>query len=254
MQLIDAGYEQSGPRHPVLIRRSRFLWCGRPACNTQPRGLMTRLTICHIIGIRLNFSNAFPVMKMLNLQSESSPRWLRQVEEHLDEVLIDHAHCEKKAAGVAMNLLFAYVDNEPLCRAMTEIVNEELDHFHQVLELLKQRDIRFRRLKPGPYGRKLNDLVSRQEPQRAVDRLLVAALIEARSCERFCLLRDHLTDSKLCEFYGSLFKSEARHHSTYVQLAKSFADEERVRTRLEELARDEAEILAEGCPLPRMHS
>ncbi len=191
---------------------------------------------------------------MLNLQSVSSTRWLRQVEQHLDEVLIDHAHCEKKAAGTAMNLLFAYVDNEPLCRAMTEIVNEELDHFHQVLDLLRQRGVRFRRLKPGTYGRRLHELVSRQEPQRAVDRLLVAALIEARSCERFCLLRDHVEDPRLSEFYGSLFESEARHHSTYVKLAKGFADEEAVRERLEQLAVEEARIIDEGCPLPRMHS
>jgi tRNA-(ms[2]io[6]A)-hydroxylase len=153
-----------------------------------------------------------------------------------------------------MNLLFAYVDNEALSRAMTEIVNEELDHFHQVLDLLRRRGVRFRRIKPGPYGRQLNDLVSKQEPQRAVDRLLVAALIEARSCERFSLLRDHLPDRELAEFYGGLFESEARHHSTYVRLARMFADQRQVEQRLEELAAAEARILAERHPLPRMHS
>src|SRR5687768_18335448 len=96
---------------------------------------------------------------MLNLQSASSERWLRQVDSHLDEILIDHAHCEKKAAGTAMNLLFAYVENKSLCEAMTEIIREELEHFHQVLEILASRGIRFRRLKPSQYGRKLNDLV-----------------------------------------------------------------------------------------------
>lgn len=191
---------------------------------------------------------------MLNLQSDSSTRWLRQVAENLDEVLIDHAHCEKKAAGTAMNLLFAYVDNTELCREMTEIVREELEHFNLVLELLARRGVRFRRLRPGDYGRLLNDLVRKLEPWRAVDRLLVASLIEARSCERFCLLRDHLPDRELAEFYGSLFESEARHHSTYVRLAKSFADERQVRERLEELAAVEAAIISEGCPLPRMHS
>jgi tRNA-(ms[2]io[6]A)-hydroxylase len=191
---------------------------------------------------------------MLNLQSVTPNDWLSQVRENLDEILIDHAHCEKKAAGTAMNLLFAYVDNEALSRAMTEIVNEELDHFHQVLDLLRRRGVRFRRIKPGPYGRQLNDLVSKQEPQRAVDRLLVAALIEARSCERFSLLRDHLPDRELAEFYGGLFESEARHHSTYVRLARMFADQRQVEQRLEELAAAEARILAERHPLPRMHS
>lgn len=191
---------------------------------------------------------------MLSLQSTSSERWLRQVDDHLDEILIDHAHCEKKAAGCAMNLLFAYVDNEQLCKAMTEIVNEELDHFHQVIDLLKQRGVRFRRLKPSNYGRQLNDLVRKQEPQRAVDRLLVASLIEARSCERFDLLRRHLGDRQLADFYDSLFASEARHHASYVKLAKEFAPDAEVDQRLDELAAEEAKIIARGDELPRMHS
>jgi tRNA-(ms[2]io[6]A)-hydroxylase len=103
----------------------------------------------------------------------------------LDEILIDHAHCGKKAAGTAMNLLFAYVENQDLCREMTEIVNEELEHFHLVLDILNRRQIPFRRLKPSTYGRQLNDLVRKNEPHKAIDRLLVACLIEARSCERF---------------------------------------------------------------------
>ncbi|MEZ6118208.1 MAG: tRNA-(ms[2]io[6]A)-hydroxylase [Pirellulaceae bacterium] len=191
---------------------------------------------------------------MLSLQSETSARWLSQIDDHLEELLIDHAHCEKKAAGTAMNLIFAYVENEDLCREMVEIVNEELEHFELVLDLLKRRGIRFRRLTPSSYGRKLNDLVRKNEPQRAVDRLLVAGLIEARSCERFDLLRQHVKDSELSEFYGSLFESEARHHSTYVRLAKYFADEATVHQRLEELAAAEAAILAEGDAVVRMHS
>lgn len=191
---------------------------------------------------------------MLNLKSKTSERWLAQVDENLEEVLIDHAHCEKKAAGTAMNLLFAYVDNQPLTEAMTEIVNEELEHFHMVLEHLGKRDIAFRKLKPSSYGRRLNDLVRKNEPDRAVDRLLVAGLIEARSCERFDLLKDHIKDQELAEFYGGLFESEARHHTTYVKLAKDFASEAEVRTRLTELADAEALILDEGDPFARMHS
>ncbi|MCU0876073.1 MAG: tRNA-(ms[2]io[6]A)-hydroxylase, partial [Pirellulaceae bacterium] len=163
---------------------------------------------------------------MLNLQSATHERWLRQVGEHLDQILIDHAHCEKKAAGTAMNLFFAYVEDQDLCQAMTEIVNEELAHFHLVIDLLNRRGIRFRRQTPSQYGRRLNDLVRKQEPQRAVDRLLVAGLIEARSCERFDLLRKHIQDRELADFYDSLFESEARHHSTYVRLAKHYASDE----------------------------
>ena len=191
---------------------------------------------------------------MLHLRSDTDERWLRQVDAHLDQVLIDHAHCEKKAAGTAMNLIFHYVENRELCVAMTEIVEEELEHFHMVLDLLERRGIRFRRIKPSQYGRKLNDLVRKQEPQRAVDRLLVAGLIEARSCERFHALARHVDDAELAEFYGSLFESEARHHAAYSRLARHFASDAEVEERLDELAELEAEIIAAGESLPRMHS
>lgn len=193
---------------------------------------------------------------MLNLASDTNQRWLEQVDQHLDEILIDHAHCEKKAAGVAMNLMFAYVDKAELCRELSEIVNEELDHFMQVLDLLEKRDIPFRKLKPSLYGRELNDLVRKQEPYRAVDRMLVACIIEARSCERFCMLKDHIKDRdpELAEFYGSLFESEARHHTTYVRMAKLFQSDQEVKDRLKELAAKEAELIREVYPLPRMHS
>jgi tRNA-(ms[2]io[6]A)-hydroxylase len=129
-----------------------------------------------------------------------------------------------------------------------------LEHFRLVIELLGRRGIRFRRLKPSSYGRRLNDLVRKQEPARAVDRLLVAGLIEARSCERFHALAEHVRDPELAEFYGSLFESEARHHTTYTRLATHFASEPEVFARLDELAALEAEIIGEGEELPRMHS
>ncbi len=191
---------------------------------------------------------------VLHLQSTTDERWLHQVDANLDEILIDHAHCEKKAAGTALNLIFHYVEDIELCREMTEIVNEELEHFHLVIDLLAHRGVRFRRLKPSQYGRKLNDLVRKQEPQRAVDRLLVAGLIEARSCERFQALSEHVEDEELATFYRSLFESEARHHATYTRLAMHFAPEAEVMWRLDELAAAEAAIIAEGEELPRMHS
>jgi tRNA-(ms[2]io[6]A)-hydroxylase len=191
---------------------------------------------------------------MLHLQSATSARWLTQVDADLPSILIDHAHCEKKAAGTALNLVFAYVENLELCREMTAIVNEELEHFHLVLDLLARRGIRFRRLTPSSYGRELNDLVRKQEPQKAVDRLLVAGLIEARSCERFHVLAEHVKDAELSQFYRSLFESEARHHATYTRLATHFAPESDVMARLDELAAAEAAIINRGEELPRMHS
>lgn len=191
---------------------------------------------------------------MLSLQSNSSERWLNQVDRSLPDILVDHAHCEHKAAATAMSLFGAYIENADLCQEMTRIVAEELEHFHMVLALLKRRNIAFRKLPPGNYGRDLNKLVRGNEPGRAVDRLLIAGLIEARSCERFSLLAKHVQDSELADFYSSLFESEARHHTTYVKLARDFAKESTVKQRLTELAAAEAAIIEQGCLLPRMHS
>lgn len=191
---------------------------------------------------------------MLSLHDRTGDGWVDLVAGHLDDLLVDHAHCEKKAAGVAMNLLFSYVDCLPLARAMTEIVEEELQHFRMVLDLLQRRGIPFRKLSPAPYGARLHEQVRRQEPDRAVDRLLVAGLIEARSCERFALLRDRVDDAELSAFWGGLFESEARHHSTYVRLAKEFRPESVVIARLEALAAAESAILADRHPCPRMHA
>lgn len=195
------------------------------------------------------------MIKMLGLKSATDDRWLAQVDANLEAVLIDHAHCEKKAARTALNLIGAYdVDDDFLCRELEAIVVEELEHFRLVLELLKRRGIAYRRLKPSAYGKKLNALVRSREPARAVDRLLVAGLIEARSCERFAALRDHISDAELSHFYGSLFESEARHHAIYLRLAQGFAPAAEVAERLDWLAEREAEILVASDPRVRMHS
>lgn len=193
---------------------------------------------------------------MLHLKSTSTARWLAQVDARLDLILVDHAHCERKAASTAMNLMTSYTENRQVCREMTTIVLEELEHFERVLGLLDRRGIVFRRLTPGPYGRELNALTRSGQPDRAVDRLLIASLIEARSCERFRLLSEHLRDrdGELADFYADLFESEARHHTTYVQLAADFAPLPVVKARLDQLSEAEAEIISAGSDLPRMHS
>ena len=150
-----------------------------------------------------------------------------------------------------MNLISSYVEKQQLVQALCVIVTEELEHFQLAMELLAARRIGLRRIKPSNYGRQLNELVRKQEPGRAIDRLLVAALIEARSCERFGILRDHI---ELAHFYGNLFESEARHHSTYLQAARLFGAESVVDSRLEAIADREAEIISLGDILPRMHS
>jgi tRNA-(ms[2]io[6]A)-hydroxylase len=192
---------------------------------------------------------------ILSLASETPPAWVAEVvEPNLEEVLVDHAHCEKKAAGTAVNLIFAHVEHPELARELSEIAREELEHFELVLALLSRRGMSFRRQFPSSYGARLSELVRKEKPGRFVDRMLIAALIEARSCERFALLRDRLADRELASFYGELYASEARHHATYVRMAATFADRETVNARLAELARAEAEIIADTDGLPRLHS
>ncbi len=191
---------------------------------------------------------------MLSLKSETSPDWIARIEPHMDEVLIDHAHCEKKAAGTAMNMIFSYVEHPEFVVPLTEVVEEELLHFRQVIEVLVSRGKKLVGQPQSSYGRRLSALIRTTEPDKAVDRCCVAALIEARSCERFTLLRDHLSDRRLADFYGTLLESEARHHALYLRLAEHFAEKEVVWGRLEQLAVEEAAIVADGDSIPRLHA
>ena len=191
---------------------------------------------------------------MLSLKSETPPEWVARIEPHMDEVLVDHAHCEKKAAGTAMNMIFSYVEHPQFVVPLTEVVEEELLHFRQVIELITARGGKLVGQPQSSYGRRLGALIRTAEPHKVVDRCCVAALIEARSCERFTLLRDHLGDRHLADFYGTLLESEARHHALYLRLAEHFADKGDIWSRLEHLAGEEAAIVADGDPIPRLHA
>lgn len=180
--------------------------------------------------------------------------WVEQSLGNLDEVLIDHAHCERKAAGVALNLLCRYPSNVDLIRALPSIAREELEHFEQVHRLLEARGTALRPLTPPPYGAKLKTLVRAPEPQRFLDSLLVAALIEARSHERLGLLGEYCPEPDLAAFYRGLMASEARHYGVYWLLAVSAFPPETVDDRLSALGIAEAEILATLHPQPRIHS
>ena len=151
---------------------------------------------------------------MLGLAAPSSPEWLARALAHLDEVLIDHAHCEKKAASTAVSLLFRYPDRAAMLPVLSALAREELAHFEQVLALLAKRGIAYGRLKPGPYATELLAAVRPQEPERLVDTLLCLSLIEARSCERMRLLSETVDDTELAAFYRGLLASEARHHQS----------------------------------------
>lgn len=184
--------------------------------------------------------------RVLHLASATAPGWARDAISQLDELLVDHAHCEKKAASTALNLIFRYVDQENIVGALSPLAREELQHFEQVLRLLRSRGLALSRLQPAPYAARLHDAINKEEPQRLVDTLLCCALIEARSCERMTLLAAALEeagDADLAGFYRSLLASEARHFRTYLDLALPVLGATHARRRLEVLAAHEATCL-----------
>jgi len=156
-----------------------------------------------------------------------TPRgWIEQAarSESLPILLIDHAHCEKKAASTAMNLMFRYVDRSDLLNKMSRLAREELIHFEQCLSLMEARGIRYGHLSPSRYAAGLRQAVRTSEPGRLIDLLIIGAFIEARSCERFAALAPYL-DEELAKFYRSLLKSEGRHYQDYLGLAQAYAGE-----------------------------
>ncbi|URR34674.1 tRNA isopentenyl-2-thiomethyl-A-37 hydroxylase MiaE [Thermosynechococcus sp. HN-54] len=188
------------------------------------------------------------------LVQPTRPEWVMQAIAHLDTILLDHSHCERKAASVAINLMFRYPSHKRLVDALTDIAQEELEHFRQVNQQLERRHIALAPLSAPPYASRLNAAVRPQEPDRFLDTLLVCALIEARSHERLQLLAQHCPDRELAEFFASLVTSEARHYGTYWYLAYEFFGQEAVENRLRKLATLESEILSTPYPLPRIHS
>lgn len=191
---------------------------------------------------------------MLNLASDSEPGWATAMVPHLPELLLDHAHCEKKAASTAINLIFKYQFLPELMAPLSAHAREELEHFELCLTELTRRGWVFGPLEPSPYAAALFKAVRHGEPERLADTLLVMSLIEARSCERMKLLSESLPDPGLAELYRSLLASEARHHTTFVDLAATRIGREAVRARLPELAAHEAEVLATLPREARMHS
>ena len=194
------------------------------------------------------------IPKIKYIKKPTSQAWIEQAIANLDTVLLDHSHCERKAAGVALNLMFRYPSSAKLIKMLTAIAREELEHFEQVNQWLERRNIPLAPLNSPPYGAALNSQVRRNEPERMLDLLLVYCLIEARSHERLGLLSDYCPDQELAKFYRGLMASEARHYGVYWILATTYFEQEIVDKRLDELAIFESEILSNLHPEPRIHS
>ena len=192
--------------------------------------------------------------KIKFLKQATLNEWLELALSNLDTILLDHSHCERKAAGVALNLMFRYPSETKLVRQLTAIAQEELEHFEQVNQILEQRGIPLAPLSAPPYGAGLKAVIRRHEPGRLLDSLLVSALIEARSHERLGLLGTHCPDAELAKFYRGLMASEARHYGIYWVLATTYFERSEVTERLEELSTIESDLLATLHPEPRIHS
>ena len=170
-----------------------------------------------------------PVIEFLPCKTPDA--WISAAVGYLPVLMIDHANCEKKAAATAMSLMHRYTDNTGLLNKMSRLAREELRHFEQVLKLMSQRGITYESVTASRYAQGLRDKVRKKDPQKLVDTLIVGALIEARSCERFAALAPHV-DSELGDFYVSLLKSESRHFMDYITLANSLEDRDVVEDRL----------------------
>jgi len=192
---------------------------------------------------------------MLHLAAPTPSDWAERALDHVDAILLDHAHLEKKAAGTAVGLLFRYPEVAALQQPLAALAREELAHFEGVLRHLARRGVAFARQKPGRYAGRLHRVARTDPAHHLLDTLLVASVIEARSCERLGLLAAALApvDAALAGYYESLLASEARHHGEYVHLAELCHPPDAVRERLAEIAAHEASVVAGAAFEPRLH-
>lgn len=196
-----------------------------------------------------------PVLEFLHVPTPQA--WQSAALDHLPELLIDHANCEKKAASNAISLIYRYVEHPHLLQKMSRLAREELRHFEQVVDLMTELDIEYAQLGPARYAAGLHQLINKHEPQRLVDSLICGAVVEARSCERFATLIPVLPEH-IAQLYQGLLKSEARHFQDYLQLAQGFADvssvEINVPQRVEAFLQADAELITSEDAEFRFHS
>lgn len=182
---------------------------------------------------------------MLGLKLATDPRWVSIAKMNIEDILVDHAYCEQKAATTGISMIVQYPDKEELVRVMTDLVEEEWQHFRRVLDELHKRGYKLGKARKDEYANQLLQHVRKGHHPNVhlMDKLLVNALIEARSCERFRLLSLEVEDDELKAFYHELMASEAGHYRTFLDLAKRYMDPEVVKARWNELLEIEADIL-----------
>ena len=192
-----------------------------------------------------------PAVEFLRVPTPDA--WLASAVERVPELLIDHANCEKKAASTALALTYRYVADTQLLRVMSRLAREELRHFEQVVDLLEQLEIPYVQLSASRYAGELQKLIRRNEPERLVDTLVMGAVVEARSCERFVRLVDCLPP-ELAGLYRQLVHSEARHFLDYLALAEARGGAEAVAARVAVFLDADASLVTQDDDLFRFHS
>jgi tRNA-(ms[2]io[6]A)-hydroxylase len=182
---------------------------------------------------------------MLGLRLPTDPRWANIVDKNIEEILTDHAYCEQKAASNAISIIVKFPQFPDVVDAMGELVREEMEHFQQVHREIRKRGLTLGRERKDEYIHDLLSFITKggDEEQQFVERMLFAAMVEARSCERFRLLSEELTDPGLRQFYRDLMESEARHYTLFINFAKKYAKRIDVQKRWNEFLDFEATLM-----------
>ncbi|WP_333878611.1 tRNA-(ms[2]io[6]A)-hydroxylase [Flavobacterium sp.] len=187
-------------------------------------------------------------MSVLKLKLPTDPRWVNIVETNIGEILSDHAWCEQKAATNAINLIINNSEKEDLVTAMLAISIEEMEHFKMVHDIIKQRGLTLERERKDDYVNELAKYMKQSSDgsreSGLIERLLFAAMIEARSCERFKVLSENIKDAELAKFYRDLMESEASHYTTFIGFARKYAETVDVDKRWQEWLDFEAQVIA----------
>jgi tRNA-(ms[2]io[6]A)-hydroxylase len=192
---------------------------------------------------------------MLGLKLPTDPRWVNIVEKNIEEILTDHAYCEQKAASTAISIIIGFPDRSELVKEMTALVREEMGHFNMVHEKIVERGWTLGRERKDEYVIELMKFFPKggSKTTHLVHKLLYAALIEARSCERFRLLSENIADKELADFYRNLMVSEANHYTMFLGFARTYGDREVVDQKWQDLLAYEAEIMANLGKKETMH-
>lgn len=192
----------------------------------------------------------------LGLELPTDPRWVNIAEKKIEDILVDHAYCEQKAASSCISLIVLYPDKKKLVDVLTPVVAEEWSHFERVIEELRKRGHTLGFPRKDEYVAELQKVLKKggNREQQLLEKLLINALIEARSCERFKILWKNIPDQQLSLFYYELMISEAGHYKNFLLLAKEYMPEEVVAARWKELLEEEAAIVKKlGVRGDRMH-